>query len=138
MKILGIDYGRAKVGLAVAEAGLAEPWKVIKVGSVESAIEKVVQVITSLPAGRQVVKVVVGVSEQKMGQEQESFAQSLAKIVNVPVETWDETLSTQEAQRQSIAAGVPLKRRRLLEDAFAATVMLQSYLENHGEDTPSV
>lgn len=131
MKILGIDYGRAKIGLAISEAGLAEPWKVVWVGSMEEAVRKVVQVV-------QVEQVVVGVSEGKMGEEQERFAKTLAERLIIPVETWDETLSTQEAQSRSIAAGVPKKKRRILEDAFAAAVMLQSYLDQHGEDTSSV
>lgn len=138
MKILGVDYGRAKIGLAIGEAGLAQPWKVMRVGSMEEAIGKVVQVVAGLPADRQVEQVVIGVSEQKMGQEQESFAKALTERVVVPVETWDETLSTKEAQQQAIKGGVPKEKRRILEDAFAAAVMLQSYLDQHGEDTPSV
>lgn len=134
MKILGIDYGRAKIGLAIGEVGLAQPWKVVRVTSMEDALGKVKQVVQA----EQVEQVVVGVSEGEMGQEQESFAQALTKKVNVPVETWDETLSTREAQQRAIEAGVPKKKRRILEDAFASCIMLQSYLDQHGEDTPGV
>lgn len=131
MTILGIDYGRAKIGLALAEGGLAEPWKVVKVSSTEDATEEVVQVVQV----EHVDRVVVGVSEGKMGEEQKKFAQALGLRVGVPIEIWDETLSTQEAQSRSIAAGVSKKRRRRFEDAFAATVMLQSYLDQHGSTT---
>lgn len=137
MKILGIDYGRAKMGLAISETGLAEPWKVVKVGSVEDALGKLVHIVEQERIGQ----AVIGTSEGEMGEEQKQFAQKLADKLEIPVETWDETLSTQEAQRRSIEAGIPRNKRRQLGDAFAATVMLQSYLDEHAtkiEDTPSV
>ena len=45
MKILGIDYGRAKIGLAIAEVGFAMPLSVIKVRSWEDTLEKVERVV---------------------------------------------------------------------------------------------
>ena len=60
-----------------------------------------------------------------MAEEQKEFAKNLG------AETFDETLTTKEAQRLSLEAGLPRKKRRGMEDAFAATLMLQSYLDNH-------
>ena len=70
MKTLGIDYGRSKIGLAISEGTLAEPWKVIRVDSFEDAVGKVMQVIKV----EQVEKVVVGISEGKMGEESKKLA----------------------------------------------------------------
>ena len=134
MKILGIDYGRAKIGLAISEAGLAEPWKVLRVSSVKDALVAVSQIVKT----EQTEKVVVGVSEGKMGEEQKNFVEKLSQKLAITVETWDETLSTRDAQRLAIEAGVSRGKRRELEDAFASCVMLQSYLDQHGEDTSSV
>ena len=50
-------------------------------------------------------------------------------MLNVPVETFDETLSTQDAQRMSKEAGIKQKRRHLMEDAYAAAIMLQNFLD---------
>jgi len=119
MKILGIDYGKSKIGLATSDGPISEPWKVIKVKSFEDAIEKIKSVII----GASVDKVVVGVSEGKMGEESKKFAEKIG------AETSDETLSTQDAQRMSIEAGIGKKKRHEMEDAYAASVMLQNYLD---------
>jgi len=121
MKILGIDYGRAKIGLAIGEAGLAEPWKVIRVNNFDDAIEKVLQVLQVL----QVEQIVVGVSDGEMGEESKKFAKEIGAI------TFDETLTTQDAQQLSIQAKINRKKRKEMEDAFAAAVMLQGYLDSH-------
>jgi len=47
-----------------------------------------------------------------------------------PVETFDETLSTYNAQRASIEAGMKRKKRKDMEDAYAATLILQGYLDS--------
>lgn len=120
MKILGIDYGRSKIGLAISDGPISEPWKVIRVKSFEDAIQKVLQVLQVA----QVDKVVVGVSEGQMGEESKRFAEKIG------AETSDETLSTQDAQRMSIEAGVSRKKRHEMEDAYAAAVMLQNYLDS--------
>lgn len=126
MRILGIDYGQAKVGLAIADAGLAEPYKVIRYKSPAEIEEKIADVVNS----QGIEKVIVGVSEGKMAEESANFSSVLASLLNVPVETYDETLSTHEAQSLSIAAGIGPKRRKEMEDAYAAAIILQSYLDS--------
>lgn len=115
MRILGIDYGLAKVGLAIAEGPLAEPWKVVKTSELKEVLEK-----------ENFDKVVVGVSEGEMGDEQKRFASEIGG------ETFDETLSTYEAQELSRESGMTRKKRHDMEDAFAATIMLQNYLDQNG------
>lgn len=99
MKILGIDYGRKKIGLAIAEGSLAEPYRVLRVDNYLDAIKKVEQVTKGL----QIDLLVVGISEGEMGEESKRFAEEIG------AETFDETLSTQDAQRLSMEAGVPRK-----------------------------
>lgn len=126
---MGVDHGRAKLGFALSEAGLVVPLRTEKVSSLEDALEKVEKVVEV----EKVEKVVVGVSEGKMGQEQERFAQGLAKILDIPIETWDETLSTRDAQTLAHEAGIGMRKRGRIEDAWASAVMLQSYIEAHEE-----
>ncbi len=126
MKILGIDYGRRKVGLALAEGTIAEPHIVIRANSTKDAMEKVVKVIQA----ERVDKIVVGLSEGEMGEESKSFSLQLSARLPIPVETFDETLSTQEAQSLAIKSGVKRSKRRKMEDAYAATIMLQGYIDN--------
>jgi len=119
MKILGIDYGKSKIGLAIADGPISEPWKVLRVKSFEDAVEKVESVF----AGASVDKIVVGISEGAMGEESKKFAE------RIDAETFDETLSTQDAQKLSREAGVGQKKRHDMEDAYAAAIMLQNYLD---------
>jgi len=121
MKILGIDYGRKKIGLALLEETIATPWKVLHVKDFGDALEKVKSACAEASAD----KVVVGISEGEMGEESKKFAE------RINAETFDETLSTHRAQELSREAKVARKKRRNLEDAYAAAVMLQSYLDNY-------
>lgn len=114
MKTLGIDYGRSKIGLAIGVGSFAEPWKVIKPIELKKVLEQ-----------EKFDKIIVGVSEGEMAVESKKFAETLG------AETFDETLTSKDAQRMSMEANVPQKRRHEMEDAFAASIMLQSYLDQN-------
>ncbi|MBI2590691.1 MAG: Holliday junction resolvase RuvX [Candidatus Blackburnbacteria bacterium] len=124
--LLGVDYGRAKLGLARAEGPLAEIYRVIRVESIKDAVEKVAKVAQVEQAER----VIVGVSEGRMAEEQKDFAKRLGDKLDIPVKTWDETLSTLDAQALTISMGIGRKRRREKEDAYAALIMLQSFIDS--------
>ena len=121
MKTLGIDYGRSKVGLALGVDKFAEPFKVIRYKDINKLVLQVLQVIQV----EQVEKVIVGISEGEMGEESKKFAKKLG------AETFDETLSTQDAQRMSLEAGIGQKKRHQMEDAYAAAIMLQNYIDSN-------
>lgn len=125
MTILGIDYGKSKIGLAVAEGPLASPLGVLRVSSMAEAVTKVLQAINTQNAD----KVVVGISENEIEKEQRKFI-ALLRENGVEVEEWDETLSTIDAKELMIQGGAGQKKRREMEDAFAAAVVVQSYLDN--------
>ncbi len=126
MIILGIDHGRKKIGFALSAGKLAEPLGVARVTSREDGIEKVRQAVLKHRPNL----IVVGISEGKMAEEQQDFARLLAEELGVGVKTWDETLTTKDARSLSLAAGLGRSKRRKLEDAFAASLMLQSYLDH--------
>ncbi|OGM14463.1 hypothetical protein A2V80_00730 [Candidatus Woesebacteria bacterium RBG_16_39_8b] len=127
MRILAIDYGRKKIGLAVGdtETRFAEPHSVIKFNTPEEAIDKVAKVSRVSKVSR----AVLGISEGKMAEETKEFGEKLKEELKIPVVYQDETLTTNEAQVLSIDAGIKRKKRRALEDAYSATLILQSYLD---------
>lgn len=125
MNILGIDYGRKKIGLALASSKLAMPLTIVKFVS----WPKLVQRLTEIASREKVTKIIIGLSEAKMAEETKSFGEKLKKEISLPIEYFDETLSTYEAQRLAKEAGMKRKKRISLEDAFAAAVMLQFYLD---------
>jgi len=77
-------------------------------------------------------KIVVGVSEGEMAEETKKFGKKLEDKLGISVVFQDETLTTYEAQRFSIEAGIKRKKRKELEDAYSAALILQEYLDSHG------
>ena len=104
---------------------MADPVEVIRYTDTKVLTDKLLKVIEE----NGIEKIVFGVSEGEMGKESKNFSLNLGKIIKIPVETFDETLSTQDAQRMSREAGIGQKKRHQMEDAYAATIMLQNYLD---------
>ena len=126
MKYLGIDYGRAKIGLALGEIFLAEPYSVIRYTNLDVLIKQIDGIIQK----EKIVRVVVGVSESKMANQSRDFGDKLNEALNIPVDFQDETLTSHDAQRLAIESGIGRKKRKGLEDSYAATIMLQNYLDS--------
>jgi len=124
-KVLGIDYGRKKIGLAVAEGPLAEPYEILRYQDIKILVKNIRKIVETL----KIEKVVIGISEGKMAEETKNFGKRLEEKIGIPVFFQDETLTTQEAQRLAISAGIKRKKRRALEDAYSAALILQSYLD---------
>jgi putative Holliday junction resolvase len=123
MKVLALDYGSARTGVAVSDATgtLARPLCVVRDAGGESGLDELVELIRSERAER----VVVGLPLTMRGEhgEQaratEAFVTRLAGRVDVPVEMYDERFTTDLAQRLPAQAD---------EDALAAAHLLTSYL----------
>ncbi len=126
MLILGIDYGRKKMGLATADGLLAEPLKTLRYQDIKILSEVLREITEKL----KVKKIVVGISEGKMAKETKAFGEKIEVKLGIPVVYQDETLTTQEAQELAIKAGIKRKKRRKLEDAYSATLILQAYLDS--------
>lgn len=127
MRTLGIDYGKAKIGLAIADGGLSEPLQVIRYKDIKILSEQIKQIVEK----ERIDKIVVGISEGVMAEETKKFVSSIHLLIYLPIDLFDETLSTQDAQRLSQESGMNRKKRHDMEDAFAASVMLQSYLDTN-------
>lgn len=126
MKILGIDYGRSKVGVSVGDSitRLVEPLKTIP--NVQFTMYNVQKILNE----QMIKKIVIGLPGGSMDNEIKVFGEKIAKETELPVEYFDETLTTQDAQRILIESGRSRKRRKEKEDAVAAALMLQYYLED--------
>ena len=127
MRILGVDHGTKRIGLAVSdETGIVAQ----SIGYVASAAE-VLQVATERGAS----KLVVGVPRRLDGTASEQTERTLAFIAKLtaatklPVVGWDERLTTAQATRVLIEGNVRRKDRKEKVDQLAAQLMLQSYLD---------
>jgi putative Holliday junction resolvase len=129
MRILGVDYGRKRIGLAISdESGtVATP-----VGHVTGMAE-VLGVATERGAG----KIVVGIPKRLDGtaseqtEKTQKFIEALRAETTLPVEPWDERLTSRQAERALIEGKVRRRDRREKIDQLAAQIMLQSYLDAH-------
>ena len=135
MRILGVDFGHKRVGLAISdETGtIAQPLDYLDGGS----DEKVGRAILETATQRGVGKIVVGVPLRMNGQASQQtertlrFLDALHRFTSLPVERWDERLTTAQAERALLEGNVRRKDRKEKIDAIAAQLMLQSYLDAH-------
>lgn len=123
--ILGLDIGKAKTGVARAMGTLAEPVAVIREKDMEVLALKILEI--AKPEEAQTI--VIGLPQGEIESLARSVGEKLVKS-GLKVAYWDETLTTQDSQRLAIAANIPVKKRHELEDAFSASLMLQSYLDH--------
>ena len=143
MRVLALDLGTRRIGVAVSDASgtIASPLTVLeRTGSVEQDHRR----ITALVAEEEAVRVVVGLplsmdgSVGRAAQSALDEAAALAAVVGVPVETFDERLTTVSANRSLLEARMRREARRRLVDKVAAAVMLQSWLDaRHGQSDRS-
>jgi putative Holliday junction resolvase len=139
MRVLGIDYGQRRIGLALSDATglLARPWKTIpRQGSpqqVAVGIAREVAVLQSDADGLDAV--VVGWPTRLSGEANEqtaavdAFVAHLRPLTDVPVVTEDERLSSWEADQLLASREPDWRKRKSQLDAMSAAVILQSYLD---------
>ncbi|MDR9459251.1 MAG: Holliday junction resolvase RuvX [Dehalococcoidia bacterium] len=131
MAILGLDVGEKRIGVALAEGLLAIPLTVIDRRVEEIDMELIMALVEEYRAER----IVVGLPRLMNGtigtqaEEILSFSGALAEHVDIPVDTWDERLSTVTAERLLIDTGMKRKKRKGKLDAMAAAIILQAYLD---------
>jgi putative Holliday junction resolvase len=132
MQILGVDYGLKKLGFALGDSQtrLAEPLTVFRSDNEDQAIKKVIDLLKLTGASM----VVVGLSEGKVARSARLFGEKISKRAGVRVDYFDETLTTYEAKSLALKSGIKRKKRTNMEDAFAAAIILQNYLESLGND----
>lgn len=127
MKFIGIDYGQKKIGVATSEGALAEPYSVIRVTTFDDAVSKVSLLIERLQPER----VIVGLSEGEMAKESRKFGAVIESLTRIPVSFQDETLTSWEARKLSIEGGKKRSKRKSMEDAYAASLVLQNYIDTN-------
>jgi putative Holliday junction resolvase len=132
-RLLGVDFGRVRVGLAVsdAERRLASPLATYQ----RKGRERDAAFFRDLARAEQVVEIVVGLPVHGDGREgakaaeARAFGRWLREATGLAVLFWDERFTTVEAEAFLRAAGMTDKRRKERRDRVAAQILLQSYLD---------
>ena len=139
---LGIDYGTRRIGLALSDHSgkIASPAATITAYGTPSADARA---ILDWASNNEAGAIVVGLPLNMDGSEgaQAKLCKELAKHLRgrggLPVELWDERLTSFQAEQLMAAAGVKPGRRRRLRDALAAQVILQSFLDARCKKPPT-
>ena len=141
MKILAVDYGDSRTGLACCDRTeyLASPIGVIQDRVFGSVVQKVANAVEEYAAGMVIVGYPLNMngSAGPCAQLCEQFANELRQLVKVPVKLWDERGTTVSAIGYLNETDTRGKKRKNVVDAVAATIILESYLayrRNHPEE----
>jgi len=134
MRALGLDVGQKRIGVALSdpEGILASPLTIINATDTEQAITNISELCDQYQAER----IVVGLPRSmdgtlgKQAKVVQQFISRLADSIKITIDTWDERLSSIEADRAMIAAGTKKDKKKKLRDAIAAAIILQGYLDS--------
>ena len=137
-KIMGIDYGDARTGVAISDllCSIVGTTRVIPSRNREKAIGDILQ----LAKENQVGEIVVGLPRNMDGSEGpraqlcREFAQLLREATGLPVAMWDERRTTVEAHNILSAHNYHGKKRKETVDAVAASLILEGYLAFRGRE----
>jgi putative Holliday junction resolvase len=139
MKVVGLDLGERRIGVAVSVGRVAVPHSTVeRTADAGRDRAQLVQLVDQLGADRVVVGLPLSLdgSRGPAALRAEEEAERLAAELSVPVELVDERLSTVAATRSLRAAGVGGRAARQVVDQVAASVFLQAWLDGGGERTP--
>ncbi|MDD5475688.1 MAG: Holliday junction resolvase RuvX [Syntrophales bacterium] len=140
MRILGLDYGTRRIGVAVSdELGItAQALCTLERKTLASDMERIARIAEE----RAVSSIVIGYPVRTDGTEGvecervKRFATRLAERCSCSVVTWDEAFSTKEAETLLIEADVSRKKRKKIIDSVAASLILQGYLDSAKSSAP--
>ncbi len=135
-RVLALDYGRRRIGVAISDPTrtIAQPLPtLVRRRGKRPPFTRILQ----LTEERDVDEIVVGLpllasgDEGLMAEEVREFADGLARRSGLPVEFWDERLTSVQAERALARLDLPASSRREKQrvDAMAAVIILQAYLD---------
>lgn len=133
-RIMSLDVGTKRIGVAMSDELLitAQGLDTIYHKDLKSDLDKISALINS----NNVSEIVVGLPLNMDGsysaktREIVGFVDELSKATNIPVKTWDERLTSMQAERVLLEADVSWGKRKKVTDKLAAQIILQSYLDS--------
>lgn len=133
MRIMGLDYGDKTIGIAVSDIlGVTAQSK----GTIRrTSLQADLGILNKYIVTYQIKEIVVGLPRNMNGslgaraQKTEQFVNFLKKRIDLPINYWDERLSSAEAERLLINAELNRDKRKKVVDQVAAAIILQGYLD---------
>jgi putative Holliday junction resolvase len=134
MRILAIDHGTVRMGIAISDEMkmIATPVEFVPAEPFASFLERLRELLQE----KEVELVLVGMPRNMNGsygpaaQKVQEFVVALKDAITVPIRTWDERLTSAQANRFLIEGNVRREKRKQKVDSMAAAILLQSYLDS--------
>ncbi|MTI80080.1 MAG: Holliday junction resolvase RuvX [Firmicutes bacterium] len=134
MRLMGLDVGDKTIGVAVSDlmGWTAQGVEVIRRGEIRNDLKRLAELVKQY----EVEKIVVGLPKNMngsigpQGEKVQKFTERIKNELHLPVEFWDERLTTRAAEKVLISADVSRKKRKKVIDKMAAVFILQGYLDS--------
>ena len=134
MRLLALDHGTKRIGVAVSDElkMIAQPLEFIPAEPFADVLARLKEIILQ----KEVELILVGMPRNMDGSygpaalKVREFVAVLKDKIAVPIQTWDERLTSAQAQRFLIQGGVRREQRKQKVDKTAAAILLQSYLDS--------
>ena len=134
MRIMALDVGTRRIGVAMSDELFltAQGADTIYRASPDADLGKIKRIAEANGVGEIVVGLPINMNGTYGPKAKEilEFMSDLTKLVTIPVKTWDERLTTVQAQRTLLEADVSRAKRKHSIDKLAAQIILQSYLDS--------
>jgi len=143
MRVMAIDYGARGVGVAVSDELQLTVRPLTTIRREKLKYAQVVERVCELAAENEVATLVVGLPLNMDGtrgaavERVESFISDLRRSLSIPIVAIDERLTSHEADQLLREMGVSPRERRARSDEYAATIILQDYIDGQKRQPPS-
>ena len=137
MRIMALDVGERRIGIALSDALGITAQPLMTYNRAKNNRKEDIQGLWELIKKHEVEKLVVGLPKNMnntlgfKAEEVQNFIKALVAVEDIPVEWFDERLTTVSAERTLLEADVSRKKRKAVIDKMAAVLILQTYLESH-------
>ena len=134
MRILALDHGTKRIGIAISDElkMIAQPMEFVLAEPFTDFVKRLKEIIRD----KEVELILIGMPRNMDGSygpaalKVQEFIAVLKDMVAIPIKTWDERLTSAQAQRFLIQGGVRRQERKEKVDKMAASILLQSYLDS--------
>jgi putative holliday junction resolvase len=134
MRILALDHGTKRIGIALSDElkMIAQPMEFVLTEPFTDFVKRLKEIIRE----KEVELILIGMPRNMDGSygpaalKVQQFIAVLKDLVAIPIKTWDERLTSAQAQRFLIQGGVRRQERKEKVDKMAASILLQSYLDS--------
>ena len=134
MRILSIDYGEKRIGLAMSDplGYTAQGLKTLERKNKKQVLADLKKICEDNGVGEVLIGLPINMNGSigPKAKEVMEFVADAEAVLSLPIKTWDERLTSRQAGRMMTDAGVSQRKQRKSVDELAATLILQSYLES--------